>query len=707
MATTNGDTNVIKSGHWSSPTLNSSSSISSTEYLSSNGHSGSDNTNGNGFPFNGSLTIEPQNGYEIMTFEPKWTSSKIHIASDPPFCKTCEQLDTTFFNIQCHNCREILTNPETTISQLFAILRQWVPQIQYCIELLVKEILKRGAHHNDKDGLTDMTLLHYACKAGSSGVGDVRAALRTVHLLISKGADIGIRCRWTDMAAIHYAVYFDVSEIVDYLLTISDRTCIDDVCHDFEGGTPLHIAAANLCIDSVKVLLKHGANVLLKDDHGRTALDCVPDPTTLLNSSILAKQGAVEVAIELRALLEKAFLATIPGETFTFEGPVTGKVVLQALGLQLGDKVVINGVKSGILRFCGATQFAPGIWAGVELEEPEGKHDGNFQGVTYFRCPPNHGIFAPISKICKYDNLWRNVKGTSQTIRIVNHPGVDVSHVTPKVETGLNSLKYRTANVAEVGDRVILTDKRIGVVRFVGETSFASGIWYGIELSKAIGKNDGSVEGVKYFDCKPLHGLFVPPGRILRVTKNMNHSLSSNNNNNNHYQSTPNDKTIADDESSECSLTLSRSSSERAKSPLSMRRLRSRSSLKSSSFSPTSYPHSSIYNHNNSSSSLSSPINNYNNNPNSLLLSAPPSSWLTLGVNVFVNNEVGVVRYIGPVDFAQGTWLGLELRSANGKNDGSVQGKRYFTCKPGHGLLVRPKKVSVRGINGAKLLPDD
>ena len=644
-------------GHWSNSTLNSSA----------------DYTPNGSAPLNGSLSIEAQNVYEIMTIESKWNSPKIHVASDPPFCKTCEQLDTTFFNIQCHNCREILTNPDTTISQLFAILRQWVPQIQYCIELLVAEILKRGAHHNDKDGLTDMTLLHYACKAGSSGVGDVRAALRTVHLLISKGADLSIRCRWTDMAAIHYAVYFDVSEIVDYLLTISDRACIDDVCHDFEGGTPLHIAAANLCIDSVKVLLKHGANVLLKDDHGRTALDCVPDPTTLLNSCILSKQGAVEVATELRALLEKAFLSTIPGETFTFEGPVTGKVVLQALGLQLGDKVAINGVKSGILRFCGATQFASGIWAGIELEEPEGKHDGTFQGVTYFRCPPNHGIFAPISKICRYDNLWRNIRGTNQTVRIVNHPGVDVSRVTPKVETGLNSLKYRSANVAEVGDKVVLVDKRIGVVRFVGETSFASGIWYGIELSKPIGKNDGSIEGVKYFDCKPSHGLFVPPGRILRVTKSPQKH---------------NDEIFADDESSECSLSLSRSSSERAKSPLSLRRLRSRSSLKSSSFSPTSYPVTS------------------SNNVNSL----PPtnnnsSSWLTLGVNVFVNNEVGVVRYIGPVDFADGIWLGLELRSANGKNDGAVQGKRYFTCKPGHGLLVRPKKVSVRGINGSKLLP--
>lgn len=63
-----------------------------------------------------------------------------------------------------------------------------------------------------------------------------------------------------------------------------------------------------------------------------------------------------------------------------------------------------------------------------------------------------------------------------------------------------------------------------------------------------------------------------------------------------------------------------------------------------------------------------------------------------------------VVRYIGGVEFAEGCWLGLELKSATGKNDGSVQDKRYFTCKPNYGVMVKPSRVSVKGINGAKLV---
>lgn len=74
---------------------------------------------------------------------------------------------------------------------------------------------------NDRDGLTDMTLLHYACKAGANGVGNVTAATKTVGLLLDRGADLYLRCRWTDMSAIHYAAYFDVAPVIELLLKAS------------------------------------------------------------------------------------------------------------------------------------------------------------------------------------------------------------------------------------------------------------------------------------------------------------------------------------------------------------------------------------------------------------------------------------------------------------------------------------------------------
>ncbi|MEQ2164631.1 CAP-Gly domain-containing linker protein 4, partial [Goodea atripinnis] len=76
------------------------------------------------------------------------------------------------------------------------------------------------------------------------------------------------------------------------------------------------------------------------------------------------------------------------------------------------------------------------------------------------------------------------------------------------------------------------------------------------------------------------------------------------------------------------------------------------------------------------------------------------------GYQVFLSSaiEMAFIRFLGTADFAPGLWLGLELRSPKGKNDGSVGGRRYFTCRPGYGVLVRPSRVTYRGINGSHLV---
>ncbi|KAJ1775547.1 hypothetical protein LPJ54_003637, partial [Coemansia sp. RSA 1824] len=77
------------------------------------------------------------------------------------------------------------------------------------------------------------------------------------------------------------------------------------------------------------------------------------------------------------------------------------------------------------------------------------------------------------------------------------------------------------------------------------------------------------------------------------------------------------------------------------------------------------------------------------------LSSAGPLAGLAVGHAVEVQGSRGIVRFSGTTEFASGKWFGVELEEAQGKNDGSVQGKRYFECPPGHGVFVRSSQVKV------------
>nr|XP_055027315.1 CAP-Gly domain-containing linker protein 4 [Misgurnus anguillicaudatus] len=665
----------------------------------------------------------------------------------------------SFFDPGDPQCREVLLDPRTTVPELFAILRQWVPQVQQNICFIGNEILKRGCGVNDRDGLTDMTLLHYSCKAGAPGIGDAESSASFARQLLSLGAEPSLRSRWTNMNALHYAAYFDVPPLIRVVLQASQSGEVDSTCSDFDFGTALHIAASNLCISSVKCLLEMGANPTFKNEKGQCPADVVPEPLDMP----LEIADAAQQAKELRALLQEVLpwpSAPLPLLCVRPPGLLSEKArdQLSSMGLHLGDKIVIAGQKVGILRFCGSTEFAGGLWAGVELHQPVGKNDGSVAGVQYFTCPYKHGIFAPLSKISKLSE--RRKDSTRKLGTSVPHPRrIDFARVTSKVNSGFLSRSCSTSSSSlesrqtssrrqprtlqqqrlplrpwqertppsarstppsrsltatphsviarsrtpsassathenpevHLGERVLVVGQRTGIVRFYGKTSFAPGFWLGIELDKPSGKNDGLVGGVRYFSCPPKHGVFAPPSRVQRIHGSVD-CLSELSSSRMNYPFTGMRRTL----STSSAIATQREPSRKGQVT------RNRSSNLRRRWSIV-----------NAGWGISKANNNVRSVPNRVGGTTSSSGSdgtvkLHLGMQVLLisANEMGTIRYIGTADFAPGLWLGLELRSPRGRNDGSVGNQRYFSCRPGHGVLVRPSRVTYRGINGAKLVDE-
>ncbi|XP_065092939.1 kinesin-like protein KIF13A isoform X4 [Ochlerotatus camptorhynchus] len=69
--------------------------------------------------------------------------------------------------------------------------------------------------------------------------------------------------------------------------------------------------------------------------------------------------------------------------------------------------------------------------------------------------------------------------------------------------------------------------------------------------------------------------------------------------------------------------------------------------------------------------------------------------WVVVGESVQIRpyNTSGVIAFVGGTHFQGGTWIGVELDTPTGKNDGNVQGIQYFTCKQKHGIFVRVDKL--------------
>lgn len=230
-----------------------------------------------------------------------------------------------------------------------------------------------------------------------------------------------------------------------------------------------------------------------------------------------------------------------------------------------------------------------------------------------------------------------------------------------------------------------------GVIAFIGETRFAAGEWAGIVLDQPIGKNDGSLNGVRYFQCEPKRGLFsktdklsrepsmgdpVPEPSVASAARDEfvaptpikphgvnGGKVSPAGDAAPLVTSTPFKAPLAPPAAS---TGQDIDDAEAAKAAAAATAARRPSGLVQPGFTGSQT--------NLNRGSSSSPSGSVSN------LSLAPShaaANVKVGDRVLVGGtKAGVVRYIGTTDFAAGEWVGVELDEPQGKNNGSVSGRR-------------------------------
>lgn len=117
-------------------------------------------------------------------------------------------------------------------------------------------------------------------------------------------------------------------------------------------------------------------------------------------------------------------------------GSVTSPTQEGSAEFQIGDKVWVNGDKPGYVQFMGSTQFAPGQWAGIVLDEPIGKNDGSVAGVRYFQCEDGRGIFTRPSKLSKTAMPEKDMNGTQASPRPAAGPATGEAAPSGTTSTG-------------------------------------------------------------------------------------------------------------------------------------------------------------------------------------------------------------------------------------------------------------------------------
>lgn len=122
----------------------------------------------------------------------------------------------------------------------------------------------------------------------------------------------------------------------------------------------------------------------------------------------------------------------------------------------------------------------------------------------------------------EYNNRSDSVRAFKQKMKIGQFSEIDPEEQAKKEEEKKKKEEEQAKKeklIAEnVGSRCEIRIPnqafRRGKVAYAGTTKFKAGFWVGVQYDEPVGKNDGSVDGVKYFECLPKYGGFVKAATV-------------------------------------------------------------------------------------------------------------------------------------------------------------------------------------------------
>lgn len=173
----------------------------------------------------------------------------------------------------------------------------------------------------------------------------------------------------------------------------------------------------------------------------------------------------------------------------------------------VGDQVLVSYIDAelrGTLLFHGPVNDGKrGLveYFGVELGEGEGF---------------SSGTFAPDSAPKPHNGRRASRSGAERVYFSTSTPK---SAVFLKRRDMVRVLTPINGKRMVVTDRVQVKGRGKGSIRFVGPTYFGPHLWYGVQLDSKLGRSNGMVQSMRYFQCTPNHGIFVREEKLTPLDK--------------------------------------------------------------------------------------------------------------------------------------------------------------------------------------------